>query len=243
VLTTRKTKLKLLTLGRDTDMANLFNASEVYEALTVQGLLPEWSKLGTQGEYDPTANRMITPKNRQGTVAHELTHAAQYNLLFPVAQLLSQKSKGSLTKQEKQFLDAMSKIMLVGNYKSEDIGKTYKLNELYYRGKSDSEKRSTDYNDYRTSLTERQAFGVGNMTKPADAVDVGGLHFDPTMATEFSILMGLYDSLPATVKNQASQLRQQTVQQTRKNTPNKFTQYPFTETTDLFDDPFAPTIK
>lgn len=229
-------------------MANgLFDPSSLYQALQQRNLLPTWTKLGgSGGEYDYATNRLrVSPENK-GTMAHEMAHAAQYNLLFPALQNVyeKQRQRKELTTQEKQFLDAMSKIMLMGNYTGKDIQNTSKPDELYFSNKSDSEKANKAYNTYRTSLTERQAFGVGNMSVPGKTgSDTGGLHYDPTMASEFSILMSLYDSLPETVKKQAENTRMKEVQQAREKKPNKYQQYPFIETVDVFANPFPPSIK
>ena len=223
----------------------LFDPSTIYNALQQSNLLPAWAKMGgASGEYNYETNRLKASPEFKGTVAHEMTHAAQQNLLFPALRNVYEKQKTEkLTNEEQRFLDAMSKIMLMGNYSAEDIKRTGKPNELYYTGKTTSEKADKKYNEYRTSRDERQAFGVGNMSVPGTSLDTGGQHYDPTMATEFSILMSLYNSLPDTVKKQAIETRKSSIEAARVQQPDPYGNLPFIDAGNIFADPFKPSIK
>jgi hypothetical protein len=220
---------------------SLFNASELYNALKSFGLLPQWSQLEIDGgEYHPDSNIIVGDPSKTKTIAHELTHASQNNLLFPAFREIS--SKKDKTKEEQQFLDAMSKIMLMGTPSFEEIKRTATPDQLYYKDLTPKKRENTSYNSYRTSVQERQAFGVGNMSGGLDIpLDKGGLHYDPSMATEFSILLELFKNLPETTKKKAVELRKKSIETSRKEEPNRLSGKSFTE--DIFADPFAPTIK
>lgn len=122
--------------------------------------------------------------------------------------------------------------------RSEDLDKAVRA---LYKNTGEGGKKS-QYDRYRTSPVELQAFGIGAMTqggRQKQYYDFLPAHLDPSFATEFSILTDQFKKLPQDVKV-TSEASKKTIETSRK-TPNKeHSDYLFE---DILKDPFASTIK
>ena len=230
-------------------MANLFNPSDLYEMLNQQGLLPrlmDSSPYGQQkaGLFSSARNVVVardpstavfpsTKEDRTDTLAHELTHAAQFNLLYPALKTIQSKeiAKEKLTPQEVQFVGAMNKLM------SDNPSLKATIDKMY----TSEGNRSDD--KYRTSLPELQAWGVGYMSRPTNVMNKEKAninpHLNPSMASEFSILSNLYSKLPENVKAVSSRLRQEEISGNRKSDKEGLVR----DSMDIFSNPFKSSIK
>jgi hypothetical protein len=228
-------------------MANLFDASRLYEILASQGMLPEWAnqRPTTQGRgaYFSELNKMVASAEDRGTLAHEMTHATQSNLLEATAAAIGRKVKK--TEQERQFLDAYNRLSvaafghpILGPDVAERNKQEYQTSSKALRG----ENNRYDYG-YRSRPDEAQAFGVGNMSVPGKGT-LPIRHKDATYATEFDILLSMYEKLPENIKKQSAQSRKDVIKSNQdfygSQTKEMRNNYDFT---DIFSNPFAPTIK
>jgi hypothetical protein len=241
-------------------MANLFNPSEVYNLLAEQGLLPRWIQRrpysDASGEYDTVENTVIArnPKSegQRATLAHEMSHAVQYRLLFNAASEIAKKimEGEKVTKEERQFLDTANKTFAsnfgpIGSLRQQkqavEAGKQTlegALSRLYPSNKKD------DYYFYRTTPRELQAFGIGrsSVNDPQQSAwmreGTQNPHLDPSFATEFSILMEQFKGLPSKLKENVSNRSKQYLEGERKNTRYKEDKF-----VDVFEDPFKPGLK
>ena len=233
---------------RGTSMAGLFDASRLYEALREVGLLPKHSDIPS-GYYDFDTNRMTGATPR--TKAHEMTHAAQWNLLMNSAKNIQEKKRNDqeVSPQEEQFLQGMQKIYgeSFGTIGQRDLGTkqrqehAQKTREAQLQGMY---KSSGDRNEdaYRTSRRELEAFGVGEHTQGSSGYRDAQPHLNATMAQEFDILFSLYNSLPASVKQDFAVKRKADVEAMRKGGYGD-KRLDVLDFEDLTADPFKPTIK
>lgn len=226
----------------------LFNPSDVYEILRQQGLLPRLLDSSPDGfgsglfsksrnvvvaKQPNTSSFPSTREKRTDTLAHELTHAAQFNLLYPALKTIQDKSKAKekLTTQEVQFSEAMDKLMSENPSLKAMLGKMYTSEGIPAN------------DDYRTSIPELQAWGVGYMSRPTNPMtrekENINPHLNPSMASEFSILSDLYSKLPDNVKTVSSRLRQEDISKGRKKDKDDLVR----DSMDIFADPFKYTIK
>jgi hypothetical protein len=242
-------------------MANLFNASRLYEVLAAQGLLPDVSRQsppsGADASFGYTTNRMMTPT--RDLMAHEMVHAVQHNLLIDAAQKIQNKKwqREKISSEESSFLDAMQKMYgesfgRVGqpnkaNTKLSDAVKERQMKDLYYRGKDTSKdsRQDKEWDRYRTDRKELEAWGVQAMlNKGSSLAEQEVPHLNPTMTQEFDILMSLYKQLPQATRQEFSEKRKQTIKENRDydnfREPSGWTRFRFDS---LTEDPFAPTIK
>jgi hypothetical protein len=225
-------------------MAGLFDASRLYRALAEQGLLPTHSRT-SRGLFDPDANRMAGKD--PSTMAHEMTHAVQWNLLMNSAKAIQEKKRErkSISQQEEQFLEGMQKIYGegFGRVSQENKTNTANANRVREAQLKDLYKSTGNrqYDSYRTSRGELEAFGVGDMTAKGVPLDVPP-HLNPTMAQEFDVLFSLYNSLPQNVKAEFGQRRKEELNwlQQRGYRDKNLDALSFEP---LLADPFAPTIK
>jgi len=228
----------------------LFDPSRLYDALKQYNLLPSYGNFsppnGNVGVFRNQTNSLIAPSRDTDTMAHEMTHAVQFNLLKEAAQVIQKKKQAgqSLTDQEKQYLRASEQLFNeqygnVYNYdRSKDVQDTAslkKVQSLYVDPKNDQR-----YADYRTKPTEIQAHGVGQMSvKGARPTPGANPHLDPTMTQEFDILFSMFNSLPQDLKQSVATSRQENVKENRKFYDDPYLPY----ATDLFSNPFPPSIK
>lgn len=232
---------------------NLFNASRLYEALKQYNLLPNYGNFIPNGEtsglFRNQTNTLVAPMQDKDAMAHEMTHAVQFNLLKEAAQNLQQKKQSGkpLTDQEAQYLRAAEQMFneqygnvysYSGNKAVEDKQARKGITSLYQAPPYLSNKE--DYTQYRTKPTEIQAHGVGNMSvKEAQSSPGANPHLDPTMATEFDILFSMFNSLPQDLRNSVATSRQNNVKENRKFYEDPYLPY----ATDIFSNPFPTSIK
>ena len=152
-------------------MAGLFDPSTIYAQLSAAGLLPQWAAMTRSPEtgdsgYYASLNRMFAPKDQKDVASHEMTHAAQGNLLEPTASLLADKqSKGKLSEQEAQFLEAYSKLTgrpySAGSFnskKEKELAEGQrKVVDALYTSRLKAEDKNSNFNRYRTTPNELQA--------------------------------------------------------------------------------------
>jgi hypothetical protein len=230
-------------------MAGLFNPSDIYDMLQQRGILPRLSDADPYGQRgaglfsegknvivarDPSkAGFPSIAEGRTDTLAHEMTHAAQFNLLEPAFRRIQSKkiAKEKLSNEELQFADGMDKLMRENPSLASLLGKMYSSS-----GDSKDDK-------YRTSIPELQAWGVGYMSRPTYSMNREksniNPHLNPSMATEFSILSNLYSKLPENVKKISTELRQDEIDKSRSRDREGL----YKESVDLFSDPFKSTIR
>jgi hypothetical protein len=244
-------------------MAGLFDPSSIYFQLVQAGLLPQWAQqrpfTGADGSYNPDRNKMVAaaPSNpfSKTTLSHELTHAAQFNLLYPAFNKINEKLKQGvkISSEEAQYFEATKKLMAeqpFGKYSVKE-DKTNKdslkkaVDALYKDTSGDS-----SYKTYRTQPIELQAFGVGNMTQ-------GGMHastkkelmgsnysphLDPSFTSEFDIIMSLYNKLPTEIKQESIAKRKEDIKSNNKflGTDKNDTYYKYEN---IFEDPFKSSVK
>lgn len=237
---------------------NLFDPSRLYEALRQQGLLPKVANFTPAGEahglFNSAVNRItaemptktkLLPEYNTNTLAHEMTHAVQNNLLRDTAYRIQKKVEQGepVSDQERQFLRASEQMFAnsfarVGNYDSAQHSKDLKA----YKDQVRSQYTGTnkDYGSYRTKPDEAQAFGVGNMSVPFGAMgNQVNPHLDPSMATEFDILLSMYQKLPESLRASSSAAKQEQIARERKTSQDVY----LPMANDLFSDPFKYTIK
>ena len=118
------------------------------------------------------------------SVLHELTHAADEQLDTQYYQAKYKKS--DLTPEEKRFVAAYTKLSKNPTARNSNPAKWPRLqlaNKL-------SPEWAKEENQYRATMGELPAWGMGS-TVQRDRDYNPPLHLDPTMATEFLILMDL----------------------------------------------------
>jgi hypothetical protein len=246
-------------------MANLFDPSSIYELLAKYGAVPQMSGRSpyssASGEYETDTNRIVAPdpslmrnpERAVSTLSHEMSHAAQHQLFFDAASRIQTKirNKEKVSNEEKRFLENARKMYgssfsTIGHSdRKKDKESRENLDAAIakmYKPSGASGKMS-NWDFYRTSPIELQAFGVGRMTKGGkqqqEAINPSdNPHLDPSFATEFAILMEQFKGLPEDVKTRPQKrddfLRGQREAQDKKPT------YQFV---DITADPFKSSIK
>jgi hypothetical protein len=241
----------------------LFNPSRLYDVLKQYGLLPKQANMYPAGEatglFNPEINRVVAPdasltgRNEDlrdqnlNTLAHEMSHSVQQNLLINTAIAIQKKKQqgAKLTDQEQQYLRASEQMFVdqFGNVGSFDKSKNRsdtKAFENMSRQMYTSPRGDKDYERYRRSPMEAQAFGVGKMSVPSNQRSEGeNPHFNPSMATEFDILLSMYQNLPESLKRSAALSKQTQIEKNRETSKDMYLNY----SRDIFKNPFEPTIK
>ena len=115
------------------------------------------------------------------TVVHELTHAADSQLDAQYNEIKEKAVRGKITPTEQQFIRAYEK--LAYNRFAKDLPRL----EMAKRLAPEWAKKESDY---RATNRELPAWGMGGTVTPNTDYPAP-LHLDPTMATEFQILMDL----------------------------------------------------
>ena len=224
-----------------------FDPSRLYNVLKEQGLLPrtaqQMSPRTGSPAYEPSLNFLFTgPKPTRNTTAHEMSHSVQENLIGATAKFLEQKK--DKTPQEVQFLSAYRKLLApesnAGGGKNAQANKTAfdrSVSALYGRP------ITRDYDKYRTSPKEAQAWGVGSMSDAKTPMSDIRPHMDASYTTEFDILLSMYEKLP-------QQLKQVSANKRKGYLTNSYDLYKdqrkqiedASNLQNLFSDPFAPTV-
>jgi len=145
---------------------------------------------GSTGQFEygqglpPQGTVSIIPRNKMedalNTLSHELTHASERQIL---GQLYDPPSKGGELIHG-QFQDAYDKLYYKRKARATSPDKVPRK-QMAERLDPKNAKE-----EYRGSMGELAAFGVGN-SGPGEGVYKGAPHLDPTMATEFMILLDL----------------------------------------------------
>ena len=141
-------------------------------------------------ELPRTGEIRLSYRADPNTVVHELTHAADNRLTDLFLEL--QRKRG-LTPTEKQFVDTYRKLVFDERAFRDDPAKMPRTQM--------AERMSPDWaakkQDYRASYSELPAFGMGSTVSRNEGYPAP-LHLDPTMATEFSILLDLANRIQKT---------------------------------------------
>ena len=117
------------------------------------------------------------------TVVHELTHAADSQLDSQYYEVKEKAVRGKITPAEQQFAQAYEKLAYDRFNRSKDLPRLEMAKRL---GAEWAKKES----DYRATNRELPAWGMGGTVTPNTDYPAP-LHLDPTMASEFRILMDL----------------------------------------------------
>ena len=135
-----------------------------------------------------------------GTVVHELTHAAdsQFNSQY---YGLKRKNPSNLSPLEKQFVDGYEKLVYGANVRTGNPEK-YPRERMAATMSPEWAKENAGY---RAGNRELPAWAMGSVVEPLNSQQYRTpLHLDPTLASEFSILLDLATRLqksnPATEK-------------------------------------------
>jgi hypothetical protein len=137
----------------------------------VGGRIPDGStaKFAYGGDYPPQGLMTLGPTAGEDSYAHELTHAAERQLI---------KQYGAERKTPSQFTNAYEKLGLRGDGFKEQAVRLMDPRNPYQQS------------EYRMYPPEVLAFGVESMVNPKDAFTLGG-HSSATLATELAILLEL----------------------------------------------------
>jgi hypothetical protein len=224
-----------------------FDPSRLYNVLKEQELLPQTARQVSPESGNPAYYRDFNflytgEAQHRDTVAHEMTHAVQHNIIRATAETLEKKDKK--TKQELQFLDAYQKLMAPDGM-VKDARKTQANKAAFNKTAAAlyGKPVETRYDRYRTSPTETQAWGVGAHSNPNRPLFRPQPHMDASYTTEFDMLLSMYDKLPSQLK-QASAVKRKEDLTFSKNWFKEQRQQleGASELNELFSDPFAPTV-
>jgi len=150
------------------------------------------------GQYDSTnweGPGVITVAHNASpsTVVHELTHAADRqlgNLSYDLRERASLfdrlMGRSSLTPEEKQFVDSRKKLYYDPDKNVNDPTRDARENFVNKLAPEWAKRKR----DYRAKDNELIAYGMGSTIEP-NTYNRAPLHIDPTMATDFSIMLDL----------------------------------------------------
>ena len=166
---------------------------ELVDYLSARRMMPpiERRPMGVSGSFDVNSffgrslpkTGVVNVGMRAGpdTVVHELTHAADNQLVSQYTELLNKR--GKLTPAEQQFMQAFEKLSY------DRFGGDKSLPRLTMAKKLDpawTKKQS----DYRATDVELPAWAMGATVRPQEDYSPP-LHLNPTLASEFSILLNM----------------------------------------------------
>lgn len=142
------------------------------------GQIPQTGKITLSSGF---VNRGYDPTSPVSTLTHELTHASQ-------REMENQRNQKNIADQaaKQQFLDAYSKLVYNKDKKlSQRFGQNVLAEKLGPAWSKENEA-------YRSSIVELPAFAMGNVTKKDNRDSyTTPPHLDPTLATEYQILLDL----------------------------------------------------
>ena len=224
-----------------------FDPSRLYNVLKEQGLLPQTARqvspeLGNPAYYRDFNFMYTGGAQNRDTVAHEMTHAVQHNIIRATAEALEKKDKK--TKQELQFLDAYQKLMAPDGM-VKDSRKTQANKAAFDKTAAAlyGKPVETRHDRYRTTPIEAQAFGVGSSSNPNLPSYHIKPHMDASYTTEFDMLLSMYDKLSPELKQTSATQRKEDIAHGRNWFREKRQQLEdASELNDLFSNPFAPTV-
>jgi hypothetical protein len=171
---------------------------ELVGYLAARRMMPPISMGGTRGatgvfeqnsifsdELPKTGAIKVSYRADPSTVVHELTHAADDQLTSQYYELLNKRDK--LTPPERQFMQAFEKL----SYDRYGRDKAYPRKTLAEKLDPAWAKKQRDY---RSSNVELPAWAMGATVEPRDDYRPP-LHLNPTLASEFTILMDMANRL------------------------------------------------
>ena len=144
-----------------------------------------------------------------------------------------------------QYLRASEQIFAkqfgnIGNRDRSKYQKDLKSYQNFTQGMYASPEGDTNYESYRKSPTEAQAFGVGSMSYQTKPRSTGANpHLDPSMTTEFDILLSMYQNLPESLKSSAATVKKSQIERSRKNTKDVYLDL----SDDMLKNPFVDTTR
>jgi len=167
---------------------------ELVDYLSARRMMPPISMGGTNGANAVFESNSIfgntLPKTgvikvrynaRPSTVVHELTHAADDQISSQYFQLKNKRD--DLTPAEQQFMQAYEKLA----YNQFGRDKAFQRENLARKLNPEWAKK---HSEYRATNRELPAWGMGFTIDPRDDYNPP-LHLDPTLATEFSMLLDM----------------------------------------------------
>ena len=154
-----------------------------------RGALPpvEYAPLyGESGQYNPRTGKLLiserfgygNSKEAEDTLIHELTHSAVNELHGKYLQAKDARKK---TPEIQQFIDGYEKLL---------VAPGVKFQQLELAKKMAPEWTATNAS-YRASASELPAWAMGSATTGRDGGYDTPLHLNPTLATEFRVLLDL----------------------------------------------------
>ena len=161
--------------------------------LSARRMMPpiEQRPMGVSGSFDVNSifgrslprTGVVNIGMRSGpdTVVHELTHAADNQLASQYTELLNKR--GELTPAERQFMQAFEKL----SYDKFGRDKAFPRKTLAEKLDPEWVKKEREY---RSTNAELPAWAMGATVEPRDDYSPP-LHLNPTLATEFLMLMEL----------------------------------------------------
>lgn len=170
----------------------------LYTFLNDKGSLPNMkvdSSLSSRGEFtygdgQPAEGNLSVGGSSKGfvsTLVHEMTHAADRQMIQLSLDIEKSIRKGEkVSKEEEQFLSNWKKSFgarSVGEGGGEAVGLKSLMKTIA------DPKWLSENQDYRTTRAESIAHGVGNVNKKSSEIYNLQSHMDPSIATEFMILL------------------------------------------------------
>ena len=144
----------------------------------------------TYGEGEPAEGSITVWGSSKGfvsTLIHEMTHAADRQMIKLSSDIEESIRKGEkVSKEEKQFLSNWKKsfgVRSIGEGGGEAVGLKSLMKSIA------DPKWLSENQDYRTTRAEAIAHGVGNVNKKSSEIYNLQSHMDPSIATEFMILL------------------------------------------------------
>ena len=167
---------------------------ELVDYLSARRMMPPISMGGTSGgvfevnsffgnTLPKTGVVKVSYGARPSTVVHELTHAADKQVSSQYYEL--KNKRGDLTPTEQQFMQAYEKLA----YNQFGRDKAFPRKTLAEKLDPAWAKKQ---NEYRATNVELPAWAMGATVDPSESREYGApLHLDPTLATEFSMLLDM----------------------------------------------------
>ena len=154
-----------------------------------RGALPpiEYAPLyGESGRYDPRTGKLMlaerlgygNTKEAEDTLIHELTHSAVSELHGKYQQAKDAQKK---TPEIQQFIDGYEKLMLSPGMKFQQLELAKQMAPEWTAANA----------RYRASASELPAWAMGSATTGRDGGYNTPMHLNPTLATEFRVLLDL----------------------------------------------------
>ena len=154
-----------------------------------RGALPpvEYAPLyGESGRYDPRTGKLLlserlgygNTKEAEDTLIHELTHSAVSELHGKYMQAKDSRKK---TPEIQQFIDGYEKLMVAPGMKFQQAELAKRMSPEWVAANA----------GYRATASELPAWAMGSAATGRDGGYATPLHMNPTLATDFRILLDL----------------------------------------------------